>query len=59
MRVQHGFALTNLPSAAEIATAIEATGAKEVALFHGGAEPLAALCASAASMPTRWDRPGK
>jgi len=43
MRVQHGFALTNLPSAAEIITAVEATGAKEVALFHGGAEPLAAL----------------
>ena len=43
MRLQHGFALTNLPSAAEIALAIDATGAKEVALFHGGAEPLAAL----------------
>jgi putative mRNA 3-end processing factor len=43
LRVQHGFALTNFPSAAEIVTAIDATGAKEVALFHGGAEPLAAL----------------
>jgi hypothetical protein len=43
MRLQHGFALTNLPSAAEITTAIDATGAREVALFHGGAEPLAAL----------------
>jgi len=43
LRVQHGFALTNMPSAAEIAIAIDATGAKEVALFHGGAEPLAAL----------------
>jgi hypothetical protein len=43
MRVQHGFALTNLPSAVEILAAVEATGAREVALFHGGAEPLAAL----------------
>jgi hypothetical protein len=43
MRLQHGFALTNLPSAPEILTAIESTGAKEVALFHDGAEPLAAL----------------
>jgi len=43
LRLQHGFALTNLPSAAEITTAIAAAGAKEVALFHEGAEPLAAL----------------
>jgi len=43
MRLQRGFALTNLPSAAEIAIAVEATGAREVALFHDGAEPLAAL----------------
>jgi hypothetical protein len=43
MRLQHGFALTNLPSATEILTAIESTGAREVALFHDGAEPLAAL----------------
>jgi hypothetical protein len=43
LRLQHGFALTNLPSAAEITTAIAGAGAKEVALFHEGAEPLAAL----------------
>jgi putative mRNA 3-end processing factor len=43
LRLQHGFALTNLPSATEIRTTIESTGAREVALFHGGAEPLAAL----------------
>ena len=43
MRLSHGFALTNLASAVEIQAAIKATGAKEVALFHGGAEPLAAL----------------
>ncbi len=43
MRLSHGFALTNLPGNAEILAAIAATGAKEVALFHRGAEPLAAL----------------
>jgi hypothetical protein len=43
LRVQQGFALTNMPSAAEILVAIEATGAREVALFHSGAESLAAL----------------
>ena len=43
LRVQAGFALTNLPGSTEILTAVEATGAKEVALFNDGAEPLAAL----------------
>jgi putative mRNA 3-end processing factor len=43
LRLTHGFALTNLPSSTEILAAIAATGAREVALFHGGAEPLAAL----------------
>jgi putative mRNA 3-end processing factor len=43
MRLQHGFALTNLPSATEIIAAIESTAAREIALFHAGAEPLAAL----------------
>jgi hypothetical protein len=64
MRVQHGFALTNLPSAGEIATVIEATGAKEVALYHGGAEPLAAtlrergLDAYAMGPPRQMTLPG-
>jgi len=64
MRVQHGFALTNLPSAREITTAIEATGAREVALFHGGAEPLAAslrargLDAYAMGPPRQMTLPG-
>jgi hypothetical protein len=64
MRLQHGFALTNLPSAGEIATAIEATGAREVALFHGGAEPLAAslrargLDAYALGPPRQMTLPG-
>jgi hypothetical protein len=43
MRVQQGFALTNMPSAAEILAIVQATGAREVALFGEGAEPLAAL----------------
>jgi putative mRNA 3-end processing factor len=43
MRLRHGFALTNLPSAPEILTAIESTGAKEVALFRDGAEALATV----------------
>ena len=43
MRVQQGFALTNLPSAAEILAVVQSTGAREVALFGEGAEPLAAL----------------
>ena len=43
MRVHAGVAITNLPSCSEIVTAVEATGAKEVALFNDGAEPLAAL----------------
>jgi hypothetical protein len=43
MRLLHGLALTNLPSAVEILAAIESTGAREVALYHDGAEPLAAL----------------
>jgi hypothetical protein len=41
MRVERGFALTILPTATEIETTIAATGAKEVALFHDGAESLA------------------
>jgi putative mRNA 3-end processing factor len=40
MRIEHGFPLTNLPNFSEILTIIEATGAKEVALFHGAAETL-------------------
>ncbi len=43
MRLRHGFALSNLPSATEILTAVDAIGAREVALFHAGADPLAAL----------------
>jgi putative mRNA 3-end processing factor len=42
MRVQHGFALTNMASFPEILSAIEATGAREVALYHGSADALAA-----------------
>jgi hypothetical protein len=40
MRVERGFALTILPTAAEIEATIAATGAQEVALFHAGAEAL-------------------
>jgi putative mRNA 3-end processing factor len=43
MRVQHGFALTNMASFPEILSTIEATGAREVALYHGSAEALATL----------------
>lgn len=43
MRVDHGFALTNMACFAEILAAIEATGAREVALYHGAAETLAVL----------------
>ena len=43
MRVQQGFPLTNMPSAAEILAAVEVTGAQEVALFHRGAESLVTL----------------
>jgi hypothetical protein len=43
LRLDHGFALTNMPSLAEIVAAIEATGAREVALFHGAAESMSAL----------------
>ena len=42
-RVQRGFALTNMASFPEILSAIEAAGAREVALYHGSAEALAAL----------------
>jgi hypothetical protein len=41
--LEHGFPLTNLPCFAEIAAAIEATGAREVALFAGAAEAAAAV----------------
>jgi hypothetical protein len=43
LHVAAGFALTNLPSFAEIVAAILATGAREVALFRGAAEPAAAI----------------
>ena len=43
LRLRDGFALTNLPSFAEIVAAVEATGAPEVALFAGAAESVAAL----------------
>jgi hypothetical protein len=42
MRVERAFPLTNLPTFAEIAAAVEATGAREVALVHGAAEAAAA-----------------
>ena len=41
MKLRHGFALDNRPSFSEIEAAIDATGAREVALFHGAAEPAA------------------
>ncbi|MBN2575057.1 MAG: hypothetical protein JXP73_10890 [Deltaproteobacteria bacterium] len=41
MGVAHGFALTNLPSFPEIVTAVEATGARQVALVRGAAESVA------------------
>jgi len=40
-RLAHGFPLTNLPGFAEIVAAVEATGAREVALFAGAAESVA------------------
>jgi len=43
MRVQNGFALTNMPSFAEIVSAIDATEAREVAVFGGPAESVAVL----------------
>ena len=43
MRVRRGFALTNMASFPEILAIIEATGAREVALYHGSAATLAAL----------------
>jgi putative mRNA 3-end processing factor len=43
MGLDAGFALTNRPGFAEILTAIAASGAREVALFHGGAELAATL----------------
>ena len=42
MRIRHGFALTNKPSFAELVAAIEATAAREIALFGGAAESVAA-----------------
>lgn len=42
MRVARGFALSNLPSFAEIIAAALATGAREIALFRGAAEATAA-----------------
>ena len=41
MEVDHGFALTDLPSYPEILSAIKTSGAREVALFQAGAEELA------------------
>jgi putative mRNA 3-end processing factor len=41
MRIDHGFALTNMACFAEILATLEATGAREVALYHGAAETLA------------------
>jgi len=41
MEVDAAFPLTNLPDRAEILAAIEASGAREVALFQAGAEGLA------------------
>jgi putative mRNA 3-end processing factor len=41
MKVDCGFPLTNLPTRDEILSAIEASGAREVALFPSGAEDLA------------------
>ena len=64
MRVERGFALTVLPTAAEIETTITATGAKEVALFHDGAEALArrlldqGLFAYALEPPMQMTLPG-
>jgi len=42
MRLSHGFALTTLPNFKEILTLVEASGATEVALDRGPAEPLLA-----------------
>ena len=39
--IEHGFALSNLPTFAELLAAIEATGAREVALVRGPAEAVA------------------
>ena len=64
MRAERGFALTILPTAAEIEVTIAATGAKEVALFHAGAEPLAkrlldqGLFAYALEPPLQMTLPG-
>jgi hypothetical protein len=41
MQVDQGFALTSLPSHEEILAAVEMSGAREVALFHAGADELA------------------
>jgi hypothetical protein len=43
LRVARGFALSTLPSFAEIVAAVLATGAREVALFRGAAEAAAAI----------------
>jgi hypothetical protein len=41
MQVDQGFALTSLPSHEEILAAVQMCGAREVALFHAGADELA------------------
>jgi hypothetical protein len=41
MQVDQGFPLTSLPSHEEILAAVEVCGAREVALFHSGADELA------------------
>lgn len=43
VRAQRGFVFTPLASHEEILAFVEATTAREVALFHGSAEPMAAL----------------
>jgi hypothetical protein len=43
LRVAHGFALSNLPSFAEIIADTLATGAREIALYRGAAETAAAM----------------
>ena len=63
LQLPHGFALTNLPCFAEIVAAVEATGAREVALFAGAAESVAAalrqrgLCAYALGPPRQMSLP--
>jgi hypothetical protein len=43
LQLEHGFALTNLPCFAEIVAAVEATAAREVALFSGAADAVATV----------------